>query len=138
MSLLSLLPFVGKIIEKIIPDPVAAAAAKQAAFDSALKGELAYLEADVRLAIGQMEINKEEAKDPSLFKSGWRPGVGWLCLAGFAYMAVVRPILPWVLTVAGLDVPPLPAIDTAEIGALLFGMLGLGGMRTAERMKGKA
>ena len=138
MSLLSLLPFVGKIIEKIIPDPVAAAAAKQAAFDSALKGELAYLEADVRLAIGQMEINKEEAKDPSLFKSGWRPGVGWLCLAGFAYMAVVRPILPWVLTVAGLDVPPLPAIDTAEIGALLFGMLGLGGMRTAARMKGKA
>jgi len=138
VSLLSLLPFVGKIIEKIIPDPVAAAAAKQAAFDSALKGELAYLEADVRLAIGQMEINKEEAKDPSLFKSGWRPGVGWLCLAGFAYMAVVRPILPWVLTVAGLDVPPLPAIDTAEIGALLFGMLGLGGMRTAERMKGKA
>jgi hypothetical protein len=53
-------------------------------------------------------------------------------------MAILRPILPWVLTVAGVDVPPLPAIDTAEIGALLFGLLGLGGMRTAERLKNKA
>lgn len=138
MSLLALLPIIGQIIEKIIPDPVAAAAAKQAAFDSAMRGELAYLDADVKLALGQMEINKEEARDPSLFKSGWRPGVGWLCLAGFAYMAVVRPLLPWILTVAGVTVPPLPPIDTVEIGALLFGMLGLGGMRSAERMKGKA
>jgi hypothetical protein len=138
MNLLSLLPVIGKIIEKVIPDPAAAAAAKQAAFDAALKGELAYLDADVKLAVGQMEINREEAKDPSLFKSGWRPAVGWLCVAGFAYMAVIRPIVPWLVQVAGLDVPPLPAIDTAEIGALLFGMLGLGGMRSAERMKGKA
>jgi hypothetical protein len=138
MNLLSLIPLIGKIIEKVIPDPAAAAAAKQAAFDAALKGELAYLDADVKLAVGQMEINREEAKDPSLFKSGWRPAVGWLCVAGFAYMAVIRPIVPWLVQVAGLDVPPLPAIDTAEIGALLFGMLGLGGMRSAERMKGKA
>lgn len=138
MNLLSFLPIIGKVIERAIPDPAAAAAAKQAAFDSALKGELAYLDADVKLAMGQMEINKEEAKSPSLFKSGWRPGTGWLCLAGFAYMVIVRPLVPWVLTVAGLDVPPLPPIDTVEIGALLFGLLGLGGMRSAERIKGKA
>ena len=138
MSLLAFLPIIGKIIEKVIPDPAAAAAAKQAAFDSALQGELAYLDADVKLALGQMAINQEEAKDPSLFKSGWRPAVGWLCVAGFAYMAILRPVLPWLLTVAGVQVPPLPAIDTAEIGALLFGLLGLGGMRTAERIKGKA
>ena len=138
MSLLAFLPIIGKIIEKVIPDPVAAAAAKQAAFDSALKGELAYLDADMKLALGQMAINQEEAKDPSLFKSGWRPAVGWLCVAGFAYMTILRPVLPWLLTVAGVQVPPLPAIDTAEIGALLFGLLGLGGMRTAERIKGKA
>ena len=138
MNILSFLPIIGKIIEKVIPDPAAAAAAKQAAFDSALKGELAYLDADVKLAMGQMAINQEEAKSPSLYKSGWRPSVGWLCVAGFAYMAVVRPVLPWILTVCGVQVPPLPAIDTAEIGALLFGMLGLGGMRSAERIKGKA
>ena len=138
MSFLAFLPLIGKIVDKIIPDPVAAAEAKQRAAALAMQGELAYLDADVKLAVGQMEINKEEARDPSLFKSGWRPAVGWLCVAGFAYMAVVRPLVPWVVAVAGLNVPPLPPIDTAEIGALLFGMLGLGGMRSAERIKGKA
>jgi hypothetical protein len=138
MSFLAFLPLIGKIVDKIIPDPVAAAEAKQKAAALAMQGELAYLDADVKLAIGQMEINKEEAKDPSLFKSGWRPAVGWLCVAGFAYMAVIRPIVPWVAQVAGLNVPPMPPVDTSEIMAILMGMLGLGGMRTAERIKGKA
>jgi len=135
---LALIPVVGKLLDKLIPDPQAAANAKIEMMKMAQAGELAYLDADVRLAVGQMEINREEAKDPSLFKSGWRPAVGWLCVAGFGYMSIIRPLVPWVVKVAGLDVPPLPPIDTAEIGALLFGMLGLGGMRTAERMKGKA
>jgi len=138
MSFLAFLPLIGKIVDKIIPDPVAAAEAKQKAAALAMQGELAYLDADVKLAIGQMEINKEEAKDPSLFKSGWRPAVGWLCVAGFAYMAVIRPIVPWVAQVAGLNVPPMPPVDTSEIMAILMGMLGLGGMRSAERIKGKA
>jgi hypothetical protein len=136
--LIAAVPVIGKLLDKIIPDPVAAAEAKQRLFESMQKGELAYLDADVKLALAQIDVNKEEARDPSLFKSGWRPAVGWLCVAGFGYMAILRPILPWVLTVAGVDVPPLPAIDTAEIGALLFGLLGLGGMRTAERLKNKA
>ncbi len=136
--LIAAVPVIGKLLDKIIPDPVAAADAKQRLFESMQKGELAYLDADVKLALAQIDVNKEEARDPSLFKSGWRPAVGWLCVAGFGYMAILRPILPWVLTVAGVDVPPLPAIDTAEIGALLFGLLGLGGMRTAERLKNKA
>lgn len=133
-----LIPLVGTLLDKLLPDPKMAAEAKLKAIEMAQRGELEHLNADLKLALGQIEVNKEEAKDPSLFKSGWRPAVGWLCVAGFGYMAIVRPILPWVLTVAGVEVPPLPQIDTAEIGALLFGMLGLGGMRTAERIKGKA
>lgn len=136
--LLAVIAAVVPLIDKLIPDPQAAAAAKVKAMELAQNGELAHLDADLRLALGQIEVNKEEAKDPSLFKSGWRPSVGWLCVAGFGYMVIVRPLAPWVLTVVGLQVPPLPAIDTAEIGALLFGLLGLGGMRTAERIKGKA
>ena len=135
---LALIPIIGGLIDKLIPDPAKAAEAKLKAMEMAQAGELAYLDADVKLAMGQMEINKEEAKDPSLFKSGWRPAVGWLCLAGFAYAAVVRPLAPWIATVAGLHVPPLPAMDTAELMTILMGMLGLGGMRTAERIKGKA
>jgi len=138
MGFLDFIPVVGKVIDKLFPDPNVAAEAKFKLLDLQQKGELAWLDADVKLAMGQMEINKEEAKDPSLFKSGWRPAVGWLCVAGFAYMAVVRPIVPWVATVAGANVPPMPPVDTSEIMAILMGMLGLGGMRTAERLKGKA
>ena len=125
------------LIEKLFPNPQAAAEAKLKAMEMAQRGELAWLEADVKLALGQMEINKEEAK-AGAFRGGWRPATGWLCVFGFGYMAVIRPLFPWVARVAGLDVPDLPSIDTSEIAALLFGMLGLGGMRTAERLKGKA
>jgi len=136
--ILAILPIVGEIINKLIPDPRAAAEAKLKMIELAQAGELAYLNADVQLATAQIGVNKAEAESGGLFKGGWRPAVGWLCVAGFGYMAILRPLLPWILTVAGADVPPLPAIDTAEIGALLFGLLGLGGMRTAERLKGKA
>lgn len=138
LPILGLIAAVVPLIDKLIPDPQAAAEAKLKALQMAQDGELAWLDANVKTALGQMEVNKEEARDPSLFKSGWRPAVGWLCVAGFGYMMVLRPLLPWVATVAGFQVPPLPTIDTAEIGALLFGMLGLGGMRSFERAKGKA
>lgn len=136
--ILAVISAVIPLIDKLIPDPQAAANAKLEAMKLAQQGELAWLEADVKLAVSQMEINKADAQSASLFRGGWRPAVGWLCVCGFAYMTVLRPIMPWLATVAGLNVPPLPAIDTAEIGALLFGLLGLGGMRTAERIKGKA
>lgn len=136
--ILAVISAVIPLIDKLIPDPQAAANAKLEAMKLAQQGELAWLEADVKLAVSQMEINKADAQSASLFRGGWRPAVGWLCVAGFGYMTLVRPLLPWVFQVAGAAVPPLPAIDTAEIGALLFGLLGLGGMRTAERLKGKA
>ena len=139
MSILDFIPFVGKIIDKIIPDPVAAAAAKQAAFDAAMKGELAYLEADVKLAVGQMEINKVEAAQPGVFKGGWRPMAAWACVASGVVYPIVRVLLPWALEVAGVKgVPPLPPLDTTEAMTMLFGLLGLGGMRMTERLKGKA
>ena len=139
MSLLAILPIIGKIIERVIPDPSAAAAAKQAAFDSAMRGELAYLEADVKLALGQMEINKVEAAQPGIFKGGWRPFAAWACVASGVVYPIVRVLLPWGLQVTGVQgVPPLPPLDTTEAMTMLFGLLGLGGMRMTERLKGKA
>jgi hypothetical protein len=136
--LVPILSAVAPIIERLFPDPKAAAEAKLRLFELEQAGELKHLEANLQVALAQVALNTEEAKSPSLFKSGWRPAVGWLCVSGFAYVTVVRPLFPWVLTVAGLDAPPLPAIDTAEIMAILMGMLGLGGMRSFERVKGKA
>jgi len=128
---------VARIVEKLIPDPQAQAQAKLKMLEMGQKGELAFLDADVKLALGQMEINKAEAASPSLFKGGWRPFVGWVCGFGLAYEFLARPLLPFFAGLAGLDVPPLIQLGTETLLPLLFGMLGLGGMRSYERVSGK-
>lgn len=133
----ALIPVLGTIFDKIIPDPQAAADAKLKAMEMAQRGELAVLDADVRLALGQMAINQEEAKT-DFFRGGWRPATGWACVAGLVYQFLIQPLLPWVVAVFGGSVPPLPAIDNETLMVLLTGMLGLGGLRTFERVKGKA
>ena len=132
----ALIPAVISVIDKILPDPQQAAEAKLRAVEMAQKGELAQLDADVRLAIGQMEINKAEATT-DLFRGGWRPATGWCCVAGLAYQFIVQPKLPWLAMLFGATVPPLPAIDNETLLILLTGMLGLGGLRTVERVKGR-
>ena len=93
---------------------------------------------------GQVEINKIEAGSDSLFKSGWRPAVGWLCCAGLGLVFLVRPLLPWAVEVGGIivgkqvKIPEIPDIPMEDMLVLLMGMLGLGTMRSAERIKGVA
>ena len=133
----ALIPILGTIFDKIIPDPAQAADAKLKAMEMAQRGELAVLDADVRVALGQMAINQEEAKT-DLWRGGWRPATGWACVAGLVYQFLVQPLLPWIVAVCGGSVPPLPAIDNDTLMVLLTGMLGLGGLRTFEKIKGKA
>ena len=93
---------------------------------------------------GAQEIAKIEAASPSLFKSGWRPAVGWCCVSGLAYTFLVRPVLWWIIQVAFIIsgrqniIPTLPAIEMGELFTLLLGMLGLGGMRMYEKVRGVA
>ena len=133
----ALIPLIGTIVEKVIPDPQAAADAKLRVMELAQKGELAALDAEMRLALGQLEVNKAEATT-DMFRGGWRPAVGWICVVGLAYHFILQPVLPWVVALFGAQVPPLPAIDNESLMVLLTGMLGLGGLRTFERVKGKA
>lgn len=135
--LASLIPLIGAIIDKAIPDPQTAAQVKLEAMKMAQTGELSVLDADLKIALGQIETNKTEAATDA-FRGGWRPAAGWVCVFGLGYTFVLRPLLPWLITLTGLDVPPLPSIDTGDLMVLLGGMLGLGGFRTFERMKGKA
>ena len=132
-ALVSMLP---GILDKIIPDPTAAADAKLKAIELAQRGELATLDADLRLMLAQADINKAEAST-DLFRGGWRPACGWVCAAGLAYTFLLRPVLPWLASLAGADVQAMPEIDTDTLMVLLTGMLGLGGLRTVERIKGK-
>lgn len=133
----ALIPLIGTIVEKVIPDPQAAADAKLRVMELAQKGELAVLDAEMKLALGQLEVNKAEATT-DMFRGGWRPAVGWICVVGLAYQFILQPVLPWVVALFGAQVPPLPAIDNESLMVLLTGMLGLGGLRTFERVKGKA
>lgn len=132
-----LIPAVTQVLDKIIPDPQAAADAKLKALELAQKGELAVLDAELRLALGQLEVNRAEATT-DMFRGGWRPAVGWVCVVGLAYQFILQPLLPWLVALFGAQVPPLPAIDNESLMVLLTGMLGLGGLRTVERVKGKA
>lgn len=134
----AILDFGGKILERVIPDPTARAAAQLELAKLNQNGELAKLAAETDLAKGQLAINQEEAKSASLLVSGWRPAVGWVCGAAFAYAAILEPLARFVSAVGFGYEGAFPAIDTALTMQVLFGILGLGGLRTWEKQKGVA
>ena len=77
---------------------------------------------------GQLEINKIEAAHHSIFVSGWRPAIGWVCMLGLFYDVIVANILGiWF---------DLPEVDTTLLVPVMMGLLGLGAMRTYEKTKG--
>jgi hypothetical protein len=123
----ALLDIGGKVIDRVWPDPEKAAAAKLELFKMQQSGELAAI-------AGQMEINKVEAANPSVFVSGWRPAIGWVCGAGFAIQFVVGPLAEWGSAFYGTPIK-FPTMDTGTMMPLLFGMLGLSGLRTAEKIQ---
>ena len=86
--------------------------------------------------LSQLEINKAEAASGSLFKGGWRPFVGWVCGVAFAYHFVLQPLIVFILTVFGLDIPELPEFDMSTLLTTLGGLLGIGGLRSYEKTKG--
>ena len=88
------------------------------------------------IAMAQIEVNKVEAASNSIFKGGWRPFIGWVCGAAFAYHFVLQPLLIFVMTYLGYPVPELPEFDMASLMTVLGGLLGLGGLRTFEKYKG--
>tara|TARA_R100000234_G_scaffold17963_1_gene9981 strand:+ start:425 stop:826 length:402 start_codon:yes stop_codon:yes gene_type:complete len=86
--------------------------------------------------LAQLEINKAEAASGSLFKGGWRPAVGWICAIAFGYHFVLQPLIIFVVTIIGIDIPELPEFDMSTLLTTLGGLLGIGGLRTYEKQKG--
>lgn len=134
----AILPVVGTLIDKIFPDKGAADEAKLKLMELTQKGELAQLDADLKLALGQIEVNKVEAASKDPFRAGWRPMAGWACSLGLFYEFLLRPILPWLVELTGKTVAPMPNLDIDQLMILLGGLLGLGGYRSYERIKNKA
>lgn len=90
--------------------------------------EKAQLAAAVQLVNGQLEINKAEATNPNWFVAGWRPFIGWICGTGLGYQFLVYPVLI-------AYVPKIQQLDMGTLLTLLLGMLGIGGLRTYEKLK---
>jgi len=130
-----LIPVLGNLLDRIFPDPKAAAEAKLEVMRMAQAGELAQLDAEVKLISGQIEVNKVEAANQSLFVAGWRPAIGWVCGAAFAFKFILGPAAVVAMAMAGHPIT-LPEFDFTEMSTILMGMLGLGALRTVEKVKG--
>jgi hypothetical protein len=91
-------------------------------------------EGELKQAIAQLEINAKEAAHPSVWVSGWRPFFGWAGGAGFIYATILQPMLAWWASIKGWPVPPILNLDLLWI--VVTGMLGIGGLRSVEKIKG--
>ena len=127
-----LAPLLGPVVDKaldLIPNKNERARAKEK-----LEGDLMAMVAQADTQ--QAEINKVEAGHKSLFVAGWRPFIGWTCGVAIAYAYVGQPFLAWGLVLADIPAEELPIIETDRLFQLVLGMLGMGGLRTFEKIKG--
>ena len=119
----------GKIIERLFPDPAEKARAELELLKLTQSG-------DLQQVLSQLEINAKEAQHPSMFVAGWRPGAGWAGVAGLAYAAIGQPLLTWLAAAKGWPAPP--PVDADLLLYVLGGMLGLGSLRSYEKVKNVA
>lgn len=120
-------PLFQRLID-LIPDPVEKA--KQAAL---IQEKL--MDADAAMMAAQNAVNLAEASNQNLFISGWRPAVGWVCVTALGWQMVCAPLVTFGAALFGFH-PTLPVLDSSWLNTLMIPMLGLGAMKTAERMSG--
>lgn len=121
--LLALAPKLIDVLVPLIPDP----SAREKAVQSLL---VLLQEADVQ----QISINRQEASHGSLFVAGWRPAIGWICAAALGFEYLVSPLGQWLGFVLGTPIPKPPTLSE-HLWELLMGMLGLGALRSLEKIK---
>ena len=130
IPVLSILEIGAKLLDKVIPDK-----------DAREKAQAELLKAaqsqDFQLSLAQIKVNEEEAKSENIFKSGWRPAIGWICVFGLFYNFVLYNLLLWVVATFSIAITP-PALMSDILMELVFAMLGLGSLRTFEKLKGIA
>ena len=131
----ALVPALGTLIDRLIPDKAEAERAR-------LEMEAALVNAANQAALAQVEVNKIEAAHPSVFVSGWRPAIGWVCAASMGLYYIPMALIGtglwvWACIQAG-GLVPRPELGTGEIIGLVISLLGLGSLRTTERLNGVA
>jgi hypothetical protein len=124
-----ILDMAGKIFDRVIPDKAAAEKAKLD-FAATMQAQ------EFQLALEQIKVNLEEAKSTNWFVAGWRPAVGWIGAFGFGYATVLEPLLRFISQVVFSYAGAFPTLELGLLLTTLGGLLGLGTMRTVEKVKG--
>ena len=122
----SVIGVAGKVLDKFVGDK-----------DLKVKLEAELNKELISLDLAQAQANIEQAKHPSIFVSGARPAIMWVCCFALAWQFIIAPISSWVI-ITWYPMVTLPMLETGELVSLIMALLGLGGMRTAEKWKGVA
>lgn len=120
--------FAQSIVDRLWPD-------KSQQEKDQMAAQIQIMTLQAQQSEGQTDTNKAEAANASIFVSGWRPFVGWCCGIGFL-ISFLGPLISYVVALAGKTGVVFPQLDTSTLMTLLMGMLGLGGMRTYEKVSG--
>lgn len=129
-AITSILNIGNSLIDRLIPDKSAQAAAKAQLLQMQLQGEFSAVAA-------QIEVDKTEAANANWFVAGWRPFLGWVCGFGLLYQFIVNPLATFGAQLLHRQIVA-PSLDLGTLMTLLFGMLGLGAMRTTEKLSDSA
>ncbi len=91
-----------------------------------------------KLMSSQIAVNATEAANPNMFVSGWRPFIGWICGLAMAWVYMIEPIIVFIGAATGHPVTNLPTLNSTDMITVLLGLLGMGGLRTFEKVQGVA
>lgn len=132
---LDIIPAISTLLDRIIPDPVAREKAKLELLRTERAQDIEELKAALAADMSQTDINKIEAAHQDRFVAGWRPFIGWVCGVAFCYHFIVQPLLAFCIANTSKHAVILPSFDMDALSTVLMGMLGLGGLRTLEKIK---
>ena len=122
------------IIDRVLPDPAAKIEAAFKLNQLQQDGEFKLIDAQLQAMQMQAEVNKVEAGSSALFVSGWRPFIGWVCGSALVYQYILRPLLPWVVTLCGGHIDPPMGLDNI-FSEIIMGMLGMGGLHSYDKLQ---
>lgn len=132
------IPLISKGLDLLFPDKTEAEKHKARLAEMAMQGELDVLKTEGDLLKAQLQVNAAEAATGDVFIAGWRPFIGWVCGAAFAWNFLLRDFVIIAARAYGSDIDVPDALDLSEMMPVLLGMLGLAGFRTTEKLRGVA
>ena len=123
-------------IERIWPDPIRRAEEFRKLEELRAEGDAQALNAHVQLMLAQIKVNEESAKSKSVFVAGARPAVIWVGCFALAWSGVFHPLLTWVWAFSGIAGDPPPLLESATLGTIVTGLLGVATMRSYDKKQG--